>query len=142
MGRISETLTIDEVVEINRQQIDTFGGLFLPENNFHNQASLEYALEALDAASFEQDLYPSLAEKAALLVNTIIRHHVFHDGNKRTAMTVCRVFLLLNGYDLQIETDSVDADAMNTAIDIANSKRETEDLISWINERMRPMDES
>lgn len=137
MESIGETLTIDEIVEINRQQIETFGGLFLPVNNFHNQASLEYALEALDAVSFGKELYPTLAEKAALLVFTIIQTHVFHDGNKRTAMSVSRVFLLLNGYDLEIETEAIDQGAMDIAIDIANSALDRDALVEWINERMQ-----
>lgn len=69
-----------------------FGGLFVPPNNCHNRDSLEYALEAVDAVSFGQELYPSLSDKAALLAFKIIKNHVFHDGNKRTAITVCRAF--------------------------------------------------
>lgn len=110
MERTSETLTLDEVVEVNRQQIQMFGGLFLPVNNLHNQASLEFALEATDGELFGGVLYPSLAEKAASLAWCIITNHVFQDGNKRTAISVCRIFLLLNGFDLEIETETVDQD--------------------------------
>jgi death-on-curing protein len=138
--RISETLTFDEVVEINRQQIDMFGGLFVPPNNCHNQDSLEYALEAVDAVSFGQELYPSLPDKAALLAFKIIKNHIFHDGNKRTAITVCRVFLLLNGYDLEIEINGVDQAAINIAIDVANSVVNRERLAEWISERMQPIE--
>ena len=55
-------------------------------------------------------------------------------------MTVCRVFLLLNGHDLQIETESIDEGAMNIAIDVANSGLDRGDLTGWISERMYPLD--
>jgi death-on-curing protein len=139
--RASETLTLDEVVEVNRQQIQMFGGLFLPVNNLHNQASLEFALEAVDGELFDRVLYPSFAEKAASLAWCIITNHVFHDGNKRTAISVCRIFLLLNGFDLEIETETVDQDAMNTAIDVASGAVNQEQLNEWVAERMVPLDD-
>lgn len=137
MARASETLTIDEVVQINRQQIDTFGGLFLPVNNFHNQASLEYSLEAIDAVLFGEERYPDLPDKAALLAYTIIRNHVFHDGNKRTAMSVCRIFWLLNGFDLEIRQHVIDHEAMDVALGVAKSEMSQEELADWIASRMR-----
>jgi len=136
VARASETLTIDEVVELNRQQIDLFGGLFLGANNFHNQASLEYALEAMNADSFGQELYPGLADKAALLAYTIIQNHVFHDGNKRTAISATRIFLLLNGFDLEIQQEVVDQEAVSVALDVANSVLGREELAEWIASKM------
>ena len=105
-------------------------------DNFHNQGSLEYALGAMDAVSFGQELYPSLADKAALLAYTIIQNHVFHDGNKRTAISASRVFLLLNGFDLEIQQDVVDQEAVNIALDVANSVIGREELADWIASRM------
>ena len=139
MERTSETLTIEEVIEINRQQIEMFGGLFLPVNNFHNGPSLEFALDTVDAVSFGQVLYPTLQDKAAHLTYSIIAGYVFHDGNKRTAIAACRVFLLLNGYDLQIESISVDEGAMEVALGVADSIIGRGELAEWIYERMVPI---
>ena len=141
MGSTSESLTLEEVVEINRRQIDMFGGLFLPANNLHNGDSLAFALEAVDAVSFGRELYPTLHEKVAFLIYSIIQNHIFHDGNKRTAMTVGRVYLLMYGYDLEIEKDVVDQDAMNVAIDVADSKKSRDDLAEWIREWMSPLED-
>ena len=140
MGSTSEALTLEEIVEINRLQIEMFGGLFASEDNLRNRGSLEYALEAADAVSFGRELYPTLQEKAALLACTIIQNHVFHDGNKRTALAACRVFLLLNGFDLELEQGVVDEDAMNIAIDLADSLKTREDFVEWVFERMSPLD--
>ncbi len=136
MERTSETLTIDEVIEINRQQIDLFGGFRVTETNLRNRDSLEFALDSVDAVSFGQVLYPTLADKASMLGYTIIKSHVFHDGSKRTAIAVCRIFLLLNGFDLAIETQTIDEEAMEMFIQVANSECEREELTAWIEERM------
>lgn len=139
MERVSETLTIEEVIEINRRQIELFGGSFFSESNLRNRESLEFALDAIDAASFGQVLYPRLSDKASMLGFNIISSHVFFDGNKRTAMTVCRIFLLLNGFDLEIQKDVVDQEAMDICIAMADSKLDREGFASWIEERMTPL---
>jgi len=138
--RAIETLTLEEVVEINRQQIAMFGGLFLPVSNFHNEASLEFALDAVDAVSYGRPLHPTLADKAASLAYSIITNHVFRDGNKRTAMAVCRIFLLLNGCDLEMETEVVDQNALYMAIAVADGTAGREELTNWVRERMRPLE--
>ncbi len=53
-----------------------------------------------------KDLYPGIFDKAAAYFESTARHHVFIDGNKRTAITLAARFLFLNGYDLQT-TDSL-----------------------------------
>jgi death-on-curing protein len=113
-----------------------FGGLFLPPNNFHNRSSLEYALDTLNVEVFGQPMHRTIAEEAAFLGYTIIKGHVFNDGNKRTALSAIRVFLLLNGLDLNIETESVDEGALNFCVEFADSLRTREELVDWIDERL------
>lgn len=132
MGSTSETLTIDEICEINRRQIEMFGGLFLSYGNFHNRGSLEYALDAIDAEVFGTPLYLTLEAKAAFLAFNIITKHVFHDGNKRTALTACRIFLLLNGFDLNISAEEPDENAMNIAAEVAEGLINLEVFTSWV----------
>jgi death-on-curing protein len=43
-----------------------------------------------------QDLYPSLAEKAAALAFSLAKNHPFVDGNKRVAHAAMEAFLRLN----------------------------------------------
>ena len=52
-----------------------------------------------------EDLYPSLAEKAASLGFSLIMNHPFLDGNKRIGHAVMETFLVLNGYEIQAATD-------------------------------------
>nr|WP_246295991.1 Fic family protein [Arthrobacter wenxiniae] len=44
------------------------------------------------------EAYPSLATKAALLLESVARFHPLIDGNKRTAWTLMALFLWINGH--------------------------------------------
>jgi death-on-curing protein len=111
--------------------ITTFGGFFVEgDQNLGNPGSLEYALEAIQGSLFGQDLYPTLIEKAAALCWRVIRNHVFHDGNKRTGMEVCRLFLDLNGYVMRI-----DQGVVGMAVDIASGRVTFDEFVQWVAER-------
>lgn len=45
----------------------------------------------------EEDLYPSLEEKATMLLYLVIKNHAFADGNKRIAAACFLLFLQVNG---------------------------------------------
>lgn len=60
------------------------------------------------ATVFGADAYPTVLEKAAALLHSLVRNHALVDGNKRTAWTSAMVFLELNGHDVPGEVD-VDA---------------------------------
>ena len=69
-------------------------------------------LGLLDAAAHRpqsslmgQDAYPSLHEKAAVLLESIVRNHPLIDGNKRLGWMAVFVFYGLNGFDLDAPED-------------------------------------
>jgi death-on-curing protein len=69
-----------------------------------HQQSLLIAPEKLEAAVlrpqasvFGEDAYPSLAAKAAALLESLAIGHPFIDGNKRVAFAAMDTFLRLNG---------------------------------------------
>ncbi|MCI0554810.1 MAG: type II toxin-antitoxin system death-on-curing family toxin, partial [Anaerolineae bacterium] len=76
------------------------------------------------------DPYPTVIEKAAFLAWRIITGHIFIDGNKRTGMESCRLFLDVNGYDLLIDQDIV-----TMALRIAKSETVFEDFVEWLKNR-------
>lgn len=45
----------------------------------------------------EQDLYPSIEEKASMLLYLVVKNHAFVDGNKRIAAACFLLFLDRNG---------------------------------------------
>lgn len=54
---------------------------------------------------FGADAYPSLAMKAAALMESVVRNHPFVDGNKRSAWTLTVAFLWMNGLVHDMTTD-------------------------------------
>ena len=108
MGRALKTLTQADIIEINSRLIKRFGGIYFEaDQNLANPGSLDHILDAIQGSLFGVDLYPTVLEKAAAIAWRIIVGHVFHDGNKRTGMEACRVFLELNGYIMKIDRDVV-----------------------------------
>ncbi|OZM73655.1 type II toxin-antitoxin system death-on-curing family toxin [Amycolatopsis antarctica] len=73
-------------------------------------------LGLLDAAAHRpqsslmgQDAYPSLDEKAAVLLESLVRNYPLADGNKRLGWMAVFVFYGLNGVDLEApEGDAYD----------------------------------
>jgi death-on-curing protein len=87
MGGAIETLTVSDVIEINRRMIQEFGGLFFEyDNNLLHPGALEYVLAEINGYLFGEELYPDIFQKAGLIAWRINTGHIFHDGNKRTSM--------------------------------------------------------
>ena len=67
--------------------------------------------------AFGVEAYPTLEEKAAALLHSVICNHAFVDGNKRTAWTAARVMLALHGRRPGLTND----EAFDLVIRIATS---------------------
>jgi death-on-curing protein len=88
-------LTVEIVREIQAEAIARFGGL----DGMRELALLESAVAAPQASVGGQSPYRDLAEVAAAYLFYLSRNHPFIDGNKRTALGACIVFLRLNGVE-------------------------------------------
>jgi death on curing protein len=86
-------LTMDIVREIHAKAIARFGGA--PE--LRDMALLESAVAAPQAGVGGQSVFVDVVEIAAAYLFYLCRNHPFVDGNKRTALAACLVFLRLNG---------------------------------------------
>lgn len=60
--------------------------------------------------------------------------HVFHDGNKRTALAALDLMLESNGHTLQ----AGEAELAQTMDDLAADRLSFEDFVSWIRAKMQP----
>jgi len=73
-----KTLTIADVVEINRRMITRFGGIFFEgDDNLAQRGSLEYVLAEIHGSLYGQELYPDIFQKAGLISWRIIIGHIF-----------------------------------------------------------------
>ena len=66
MVRAGKTLTVADIVEINRRMIAHFGGIFFEgDNNLAHRGSLEYVLAEIHGSLYGEELYPDLFRKQA-----------------------------------------------------------------------------
>lgn len=86
-------LTVDDVRLIHARALERFGGL----DGVRDQALLESAVAAPQAGFGGRSVYADLADVAAAYLFYICRNHPFLDGNKRTGLGACLLFLDLNG---------------------------------------------
>lgn len=68
----------------------------------------EFMLERPKSEYFGEEQYPSIIEKACCYYHSIARGHIFHNGNKRTALTVLETFLNVNRYELSFSEQEVE----------------------------------
>jgi len=66
----------------------------------------------------------------------LVKNHVFHDGNKRIALTSIDVFLQINGFQLEAE----EADAVLTIRDVATGVLGESEFAVWIKDKSHPFD--
>jgi prophage maintenance system killer protein len=69
------------------------GGLFGNEKDNSFKSSINTIYQTFDG----QELYPSIEEKAAMLLYLVVKNHSFSDGNKRIAAFLFLWFLEKNG---------------------------------------------
>lgn len=87
-----------DVVDIHDQIIHATGG----RTGIHSRMLLGSAIERPKLSTLGYHRYRSVYAKAAVLLDSIANHHVFNDGNKRTAVAAAAYFLQINGYRLVI----------------------------------------
>lgn len=78
--------------------------------------TFEGALRAIYQSFDGEDVYETVAEKAANLLYLIIKDHPFFDGNKRVAVFLFMIFLARNEYSLTKNGESKISDRALVAI--------------------------
>lgn len=66
---------------------------------------LESAAARPQSSAFGADAYPTIHEKAAALLHSIVRNHALVDGNKRLGLAATVAFYGLNGMRLTMTND-------------------------------------
>lgn len=99
------------------------------------RAKLESALARPQASVFGEDAFPTLALKAAALMQAVAIAHPFTDGNKRAAAGAMLSFLELNGVPLTADEDAL----YNFVIAVTTGElREIEDIASEVRRLFAP----
>jgi prophage maintenance system killer protein len=90
------------------------------------------AMRMLGSSGPERSRPPDWASRAAAYAFGIARNHPFVDGNKRTSYMACRMFLILNGFDLAASKE----DKHDTFLRLAAGEMSESELAGWIRERI------
>jgi death-on-curing protein len=103
-------LTVEIIKEIHFEAIQQFGG----SEGVRNVALLESALGAPQVTFAGDSPFEDLTEITAAYLFYLCRNHPFIEGNKRTALAACIVFLRLNG--IEPSFDSSDWEELTLAV--------------------------
>ena len=77
---------------------------------------------------FGEETFPSILDKAAAVLHSLAYHHLFGDGNKRTATRAVIRFLHENGLDVTWESTA----AESFILEIAQGRHEVPDIARWL----------
>jgi len=94
---VTDYLTLSDVLAIQADQIERYGGSF----GVRDPGQLEAALYRPQTG-----YYADLIEESAALWESLSQNHPFVDGNKRTAFAATYTFLAINGWRLEADPDA------------------------------------
>jgi death-on-curing protein len=117
-------ITLEEILRLHFQVIEDFGG----SHGVRDEGRLNSAVQAPKQIVFGKKQYPSLYEKAAVYLRNIIGDHPFSDGNKRTAVTVCGIFLARNGSGLRADPKDLEV----FTIEVATRHLKIDKIANWL----------
>ena len=123
-----QLLTLFQILELHQNLIAESGGA----SGIRDFGALESALAQPEMTFGGQDLYPTLAEKAAALAYSLVMNHPFVDGNKRVAHAAMEIFLVLNGYEIDASVDEQEELFLN----LASGKIKRPELVEWLEKKI------
>jgi death on curing protein len=91
-----EFLTLAEVIEIHKNQIDNYGG----QSGIRDLSLLSSAIAVPQATFDGKFLHEDLFDMASAYAYHICQNHPFVDGNKRVALVSALIFLDFNGIEI------------------------------------------
>lgn len=119
-------LTIEQIIKEQKKLIDSFGG----SQGIRDESLIESAYCSSIQSFNGKDLYPSIEEKTACLAFNLCKNHGFIDGNKRIAVHVLLINLIINGIELQYTQEDLIVLGINMA-----QRYTKKDILHWINIR-------
>ena len=122
-------LSIEEVIKLHALVVEQSGGA----EGIRDWSALESCVEQPHQAFGDEDLYPSLPDKAAALGFFLVCNHPFVDGNKRVGHAALEVTLMLNGFELNASVDEQE----QIILAMASGKLTREEFATWVTQHLR-----
>ena len=118
-------LTASDLYNINNDVME--GNTLVRDMHLLNSAARRPSM-----VLFGQAQFPTVLEKAAALLHSLAYHHLFMDGNKRTAVRAVTLFLKLNGYVITWDYD----DEYPYVLEVAQGQHDVPQIAQWLSERV------
>jgi len=113
--------TVEAVKAIHREVLQAHGG----SRGIRDEGLLDSAVAAPQATTMGKPMFREPVEVAAAYLFYLCRNHPFIDGNKRTALATCLVFLSENGL---LSKEKLDTDVWEQLVlDVAASRIDREE---------------
>lgn len=122
-------LSLEELEAINEIVVEESGGSI----GIREPGLLASISHKPQAGFGEEELYPDIFTKAAVLYEAIVNYHVFVDGNKRTGFAAAARFLDLNGYELHVTNKEIETYTVSIAVENPDIK----DVAVWLKKHSR-----
>jgi death-on-curing protein len=117
-------LELEVVVAMHSELIAQSGGL----DGIRDNNMLDTSINSPFHTFGGQYLYPTLQAMAAHLAYSLIKNHLFLDGNKRIGILCMLVFLDING----LPVDCTDDELATLGLGLADSSITETELVEWI----------
>ena len=121
-------ITMELVVGIHRILIKKYGGA----EGIRDESALHSAVNRPYQTFDGEELYETSVEKAAALLESIIKNHPFIDGNKRTGYVTMRILLKKDGKDIS----ATEEERYEFVIKVAAGESEFEEIKQWIEKKL------
>lgn len=125
--------TVDAVKAIHKEVLIAHGG----SEGLRDHGLLESAIAAPQATMFGETVFEDEIEVAAAYLFYICQNHPFIDGNKRTALATCLVFLAENGL---LENEILDTNQWESlTLDVAASRLDRDQTTERLRRLVQPL---
>lgn len=119
-------LTVEEISDLHDKLIERTGG----SHGLRDQSLLESAVYSAMSGFGDNEAYPSVEEKAARLMFSLINNHAFVDGNKRIGVFTMLMTLQLNNVKIKY----TQTELISLGLSVADGKTKYIEILDWIME--------
>jgi death-on-curing protein len=125
-------LSPHQVLFLHARLVEETGG----SHGVRDMGMMLSALGRPQATFEDEDLHPTIYEKAAVLADSLINNHPFVDGNKRTGIGAAVLFLSINGYVLTASNEEL----LNITMRMAQKKTPYDEVATWFETHSKPLE--
>ncbi|RYY27232.1 MAG: type II toxin-antitoxin system death-on-curing family toxin [Chitinophagaceae bacterium] len=118
-----------EVLALHEILIERFGGSYGVRDHEMLESALSRPFQTFDGAA----LYPTVYDKVAAFIESLLTNHPFVDGNKRTGYGLLRIYLGINNYEITAPIEN----RYDFVIAVATGQWKFDQILTWVETNTR-----